>query len=221
MVDLLNNRKRVFWEALLLTVVVFFLGLLIGIAYESAKSAEINEYYSISEVSLMDAFALNAMLDLDSKNCETLAKANIEFADRIYKEATLLERYESAGKITDEMEIIHKKYDTLRTFLWINTLETSKRCEKNYSNVIYLYEYFSDDLTQKAKQSVWSKILSDLKEKEGNNILLIPIAVDSNLTSLNSLLFKFNITDYPVLLIDEKYLVYELSSVSELNEYLD
>jgi hypothetical protein len=218
---MLNNKKRVFWEALFLTVVVFLLGLLIGIAYESAKSTEINEYYAASEASLMDIFVLNSMLSLNSKDCEVLTKANIEFADKIYNEAVLLERYESAGKVTKEMEIIHKRYDLLRTFLWINNIKTFESCEKNYSTVVYLYEYNSKDLTQKARQNVWSKILSDLKQKEGNKILLIPIAADNDLTSLDSLIFKFNITNYPVVIINEKEVIYDLSSVEELDKYIN
>ena len=60
MVRLLQSRKRVFWEALILTIVVFLFGLLIGIFYESTKSSDMNEYYVNSELSLMDIFALNS-----------------------------------------------------------------------------------------------------------------------------------------------------------------
>ena len=151
----------------------------------------------------------------------TNSDENKHFADKIYNEAVLLEKYESAGKVTEEMEIVHKRYDVLRTFLWINNIKTFEKCEKDYSTVVYLYEYFSKDLTQKARQNVWSKILSDLKEKEGNNILLIPIAADSDLTSLDSLIYKFNITNYPVVVINEKDVIYELSSVEELRKYVD
>ncbi len=221
MVDILTSKKRVFWEALLLTVVVFLLGLLIGIGYEMTKSSEMNDYYITSELSLMDVFALNSLINLGSESCASLTDANLAFADKIYNEAVILEKYESVGKVTKEMEIVHKRYDVLRTFLWINTIKTSETCEKDYSTVVYLYEYFSEDLAQKARQNVWSKILSDLKEKEGSSILLIPIAADSNLTSLDSLTSKFNITQYPVVIIDEKHVIRDLSSVEELERYLN
>jgi hypothetical protein len=221
MVNILNNNKRVFWEALLLTVLVFVLGLLIGIAYESSKSSEINEYYAVSEISLMDIFVMNSMINLNSNDCEVLTNANLEFADKIYHEAVLLEKYESAGKISKEMELVHKRYDILRTFLWINNMKTFETCPNKYSTVVYLYEYSSDDLTQKAKQNVWSKILYDLKQKEGENILLIPIAADNGLTSLDSLINKFNVTDYPAVIINEKDIIYELSSVEELDKYIE
>lgn len=220
MVGILESKKRVFWEALFLTVVVFLFGLLIGVWYESAKSSDMNDYYTNSELSLMDVFALNSLMTLNSESCETLTNANLEFADKIYQEAVILEKYESVGKVTEDMEIVHKRYDVLRTFLWINTIKTSEKCQRDYSTVIYLYEYFSKDLAQKARQNVWSKILSDLKEEQGKNILLIPIASDSNLTSLDSLISKFNVTSYPVVIIDEKYVISDLSSVEELEKYL-
>lgn len=221
MVDILNNRKRVFWEALLLTLVIFIFGILIGVAYEASKSSDINDYYTSSEISMMDIFALNSMINLNSEDCKVLTNANLQFADRIYNEAVLLERYESAGKVTKEIEIVHERYDILRTFLWINNIETSQKCKENYSTVVYLYEYNSEDLAQKARQNVWSKILFDLKQKEGSKILLIPIAADSNLTSLDSLTHQFNITKYPVVVINEKDVIYDLSSVEELVKYLN
>jgi hypothetical protein len=218
MVGILNNKKRVFWEALLLTVVIFIFGILIGIAYEASKSSQVSDYYTNSEISLMDVFALNSMISLNSQDCSVLTEANLQFADRIYKEAVLLEKYESAGKVTKEIQIVHERYDILRTFLWINNIETSQKCKENYSTVVYLYEYNSKDLAQKARQNVWSKILYDLKQKEGSKILLIPIAADSNLTSLDSLTNKFNITKYPVVVINEKDVIYDLTSVEQLSK---
>ena len=221
MVDkLLNNRKRVFWEALFLTVVVFLFGMLIGVSFESNKLSEINNYYIKSETSIMDAFALSAVSDLDYKNCDYLFQANLDFADNIYEEALILERYEQAKKITESMEIMHRKYDVLRTFLWVNTIKTAEKCGREYSTIVYLYESETEDLTKKATQNVWSKIIYDLKQEYGKEIILIPLAVDKNLVSLDSLLKQYNITSYPALLIDEKEVIYELTSVDDLRGYL-
>ena len=219
MVKFLNNRKRVFWEALFLTVVVFFLGMLIGVSFEENKLNEINNYYIISETSIMDAFALSSLSDFSSGNCENLIQANLDFADRIYEEARILEKYEQAKKITESMDLMHGKYDVLRTFLWINTIKTADKCGRNYSTVVYLYESETDDLTQKATQQVWSKILYDLKQDKGKNIILIPLAVDKNLISLESLLKQYNLTSYPAVIIDEKEIIYELVSADDLKEY--
>lgn len=218
---ILTNKKRVFWEALFLTIVIFIFGMLIGISFESNKVEQIRQYYSYSEASIMDVFASNNLIDLNSANCSVLENSNFEFADRIYNEAVLLERYENSGKITDGMILEHKKYDLLRTLLWINEMKTSEKCGRNYSVVVYLYEYQPEDLAQKATQNVWSKILVDLKNKYGHDVLLIPIAIDSDLVSLNSLIDKYEIENYPVLIIDNNEIVEKLSSVDDLDGYFN
>ncbi len=219
---MLSNKKRVFWEALLLTLVVFLLGMLVGILFEEKRVNIIEEYYVQSEISLMDILALNNFANLNNISCDALVSSNIDFANRIYEEAKLLEKYEDSGKLSDKMNLEHRKYDIMRTFLWINTMKTHEICEdKGIHTVIYLYEYNIEDLTKKATNSVWSKILGDLKEKYGNEILLIPIAVDSDLVSLNSVLENFEISQYPVLIINNEHVIEELSSVEDLEEYFD
>ncbi len=220
---MLKSPKHVFWEALLLTVVVFIFGLLIGVAFEGNRLDRINEYYAVSEISLMDILALNDLMSLENLSCQGMIDSNINFADRIYEEARELERYDTAGKITDNLKLAHKKYDLMRTFLWINAIRTSEICgtKVDFNTVVYLYEYESRDLTKKATQNVWSKILLDLKEEFGSDIVLIPIAADSDLAALNAVLFKFDIESYPAVIINNEHVVQELSSVEDLSKYLD
>ncbi len=216
---MLKSKKRVFWEALLLTLVVFVFGILMGAAFERNKLEEIDKYYTKSEILFMDLFALNERIN--SENCDVLINSTIQLANNIYEEAYLLEKYEEAGKVTEGLKLAHRKYDMLRTFLWMNTMEISEKCKREFFTVIYLYEYDPKDLVKKATQNVWEKILFDLKQEKGNEIILIPIAVNSDLVSLDSLLEKFEIQNYPVVIIHEKYIIEELNSVDDLKEYLD
>ncbi len=221
MVKPLESNKRVFWEALLLTLVVFVLGLLIGISFESGKVNQVKDYYSYSEANLMDSLAIGSLLDLNKGTCEDFTKANFDFADRIYGEAITLEKYESAGKLTQSLQLEHRKYDLLRTFLWINDMKTWKLCTPDYHSVIYLYEYQPMDLTKRAVQSTWSKVLQDLKNAKGSKVLLVPIAVDTNVTSLDIMIEQFNITKYPALVIDNKDVIYNLTSAGDLEKYFN
>lgn len=217
----LGNPKNVIWEAFLITIVIFIIGLLLGIAYEDGTADKVNEYYANSEISLMDSIALNNLLDLENGDCDVLIEGNLRFADRIYQEALLLEKYEESGKVKNDLWLAHKKYDTLRTFLWINTIKTLENCKENFSVVIYLYEYKAEDLNQRALQNVWSRVLSDLKEKKGSEIILIPLAADADLVSLDVLINRFEIKQYPVIIINEEHLLYEPSSVEEIEKYLE
>jgi len=218
---MLNNPKRAIWEALLLAGLVFFLGFLLGFVWENSQTNKMNDYYMQSELYLLDSIALNSAAEIGGINCSSLYNSYSLFADRVYQEAILLQEYESAEKITEEMKIVHRRYDLLRTFLWVNVLKTPTQCKEKPNIIIYLYEYNTEDLVKKATQNVWSKVLFDLKQEEGNKLLLIPIASDLNITSLNILIEKFNVSEYPVVIVNNKEAIYDLTSSVDLRKHLN
>lgn len=215
-----SNPKRAFLEAFFLAIIVFILGLLIGVSFEDSRLNQINQYYTNSEISLMDSVALNRISELKNISCDEMINYDFEFADKIYNEAILLEKYEESGKITDSINVAHKRYDLLRTILWINVMKTREKCQENFNSVVYLYNYNTNDLTERAQQIVWSRILFDLKQKTGEKIILIPISVNNDITSLKLLVNEFKIERYPVVIINEKSVIYDLTSVEDIQKYL-
>jgi hypothetical protein len=216
-----NNPKRAIWEALILAIFVFLFGFFVGFVFESSQTNKMNEYYINSEYYLLDIVALNSLVEEGIFDCDALYETYSLFADKVYREAVLLGEYESSEKITEEMKIVHRRYDLLRTFLWANLLKTSGQCKGAPNIIVYLYEYNPDDLAKKATQNVWSKVLYDLKQERGKDILLIPIASDLGINSLDALVGNFNVSSYPVLIVNNKYLIQELLSSEELKKYLN
>lgn len=215
-----DNPKRAFLEALLLALLVFIIGIIIGISFESSRLDEINLYYANSEISLMDSMALNRISDMENVSCNELINYDFNFADKIYDEALLLEKYEESGKITDSINVAHNRYDLLRTILWINVIKTREKCPGDFNSIVYLYNYNTEDLTERAQQLVWSRILFDLKQKSDKNITLIPISVNNDIASLHLLIDDFEITKYPAVIINEKYVIYEITSADDIESYL-
>jgi hypothetical protein len=103
----------------------------------------------------------------------------------------------------------------------VNSISTYEKCREGYNVVVYLYEYDTEELTQKAIQNVWSKVLFDLKQEFGQQVILIPIAADANLASLETLLRNFEISQYPIVIINNKEVITELSSTDDLKTYLE
>jgi len=217
---MVNTKRWVFMQALLLTIVIFIMGMYAGVIFEEKKFAEANAYFTASEVSLMDVLALNELMSSKSVTCTDFTQANFNLLERVYEEAVKLEEYESSGKITESIKSEHKKYDMMRTYLWINFIKLKERCPTQYHTLVYLYIYNQDDLVKKAQQNVWSRILFEVKQDKGNKLALIPIAADNNLSSLKLLTIDKNITKYPVVIIDEKYVFSELTSAADLEKYL-
>lgn len=217
-----NSQKNVFWQAFILAAFVFAAGILLGFVLENWRSGEIESLYFQSELDLLDIRIQNDIYSLAKIDCARAVQENIDFADRIYEEAKLLDRYEQASKITENMALQHKKYDLLRTLFWINSIKIKSRCNATYYDAVYLYKYNNPSLEIKAKQLVFSRILSELKESRGDDIMLIPIAGDNNLVSVDLLMGLYNITEaeLPVILIDERIKIGDIEKKSDIDKLI-
>ncbi|MCK5449383.1 hypothetical protein KAI32_00800 [Candidatus Pacearchaeota archaeon] len=218
-IKMLKSKKHVFWEALVITIVIFLIGLFLGMLIETTNSSKIANLYLQSEISLTDAMAASRLTEEFDFDCNAIKESNINFADRVYIEAKLLEEYEDSGKLTENMISLHKKYDLLRTLLWTSNQNSLERCN-NYNLIVYLYKYESENITKKATQNVWSKIIMDVKN-QNKDILLLPIATDQNLTSLDLLINEQGITQFPALIINNNQILYDLQNTASIEQFLN
>ncbi len=215
-----SNKKHAFWQAFFVAVLVFAVGMVLGVYLEQMRTDSIAIDFYDSEISLYDSYALSSLIDSEEISCDELRDASVTFADKIYEEALLLENYDNSNKITRASKILHKKYDLLRTIYWINIIELRKRCD-NINSVVYLYEYETEDVAKTSEQIIWSRILRDLKDEDGERFVLIPIAADQGLVSLNALVHEYKIEEFPVVIINEDIVIYNLRSTENLKEYLN
>jgi len=216
---MLKSKKHVFWEALIITIVIFLAGLFLGMLIETSNSNKISNIYLQSEINLGDATATARLIESKNLDCETLKQNNIKLADKIYEEAKLLELYEDSAKQTEGMKLLHKKYDLLRAVLWTSNQETLTKCE-NYNLIAYLYDYETEDTNKKATQNVWSKILLEVKN-QNNDILLLPMAGNQNLTTIEYLIEEYQIKQLPALVINNEQIIYELETAEPVLNLLN
>ena len=218
----MNTQKNVFWQALIVALIMFNLGVFMGYMLEKNRINKIDTLYAESELQFLDIRALADISYLKNVNCSFAVKENIKFADKIYEEAKILQRYEDASRISDALILRHKKYDLLRTQVWINSIRLKEMCAVDYKNVVYLYEYSKDiSIELKAKQDIFSRKLVEVKEKLGWKMLLLPVAGNNNLSSIDLLKIQYNITELPAILIDEKAKIVMIEEVGQIESYLN
>ena len=101
------NQKHAFWEALIITLFIFGLGILIGIFIENSRAARISEIYLKSEINLLDIQIQSDLIN-SKVDCDQAIKKNIEFGDRIYEDAKKLQRYEDIPTLSAEYpDLLH------------------------------------------------------------------------------------------------------------------
>ncbi|MFC1682068.1 hypothetical protein ACFL0X_00440 [Nanoarchaeota archaeon] len=218
---MVKNQKWTFLYALIITILVFNFGIFMGYMLESNRIDEIKDWSFEAEMQILDQRIQRDAFDVVGLDCEIMIQENINFADRIFEEAQKISRYEDANRIGSEIRSQHKKYDLLRTLFWVNSIRIKQQCNSDYHNLVYFYKYNDPDLSQKAEQRFFSKLLGDVKERYGSNVMLIPIAGDNDLLSIELLMNKYNIDELPTILIDEDIKLTEVESFEDIEKYIN
>ncbi len=217
---MIHNQKYAFLYSLILTIVVFNLGIFMGYMLEVSRVSQINALYLNAEMELLDQLTQKGALEVMDLNCNLLVEENIKFGDKIFQEALQIQEYEEANRINSEIIFQHKRFDSLRTLFWINSITIKQKCNSQYHNVVYFYKYNEPSLEQESKQKFFSNLLVEVKEKKGNQVMLIPIAADNDIPSINLLTEKYDINELPLILIDEKTKITDVRTIEDIEKYL-
>ncbi|MBU3923686.1 MAG: hypothetical protein KJ592_02110 [Nanoarchaeota archaeon] len=214
-----RENKNSFWQALIVALIIFWTGILIGIFFEDSRVSEITAFYSDSETAISDFEMASNLVFNENLNCERLNDESKIFADRIYEEAKKLEQYDNSNKITDRVLHLHKRYDLLRTMLWQKIIENKERCNSSTNTVVYLYKYLTTDIGEVSTQKTMSNYLTEIKV-QNPDIILIPIATDTGILSLGIMQEIYGISESPTIIINEQKQIKDLSGLSDIQPYL-
>jgi hypothetical protein len=212
------GTRHAFWQALVFTIIVFGLGLVMGLFIEESRANEVQEMLLASELSFLDEQLRNRVVKDFGVGCDEAIDSTYEFADRIYWEAVKMEQYDSAHKFRDVLKLMHKRYDLLRMMMWTEAKELRKTCGDEFHTVAYIYSYDTEDVNQRAIQISLGKVLEDFKAKYGRDVLLIPMAGNLDLESIDLMKTKFDVSELPVVIIDEREVLNGLVTVEDLEE---
>lgn len=217
----IRNQKRIFLYALILSFLVFNFGIFMGYMLESSRIDKINSLYLSAEMGLLDQMTQKDAMDVLNLSCDLLTDENVKFGDKIFSEALVIQRYEDANKINDQIIFQHKRFDLLRALFWVNSIKIKEKCGEGIHNLVYFYKYNNPSIEQNSKQKVFSNMLIEIKEKMGGEVMLIPIAGDNDIPSINLLISKYKIEEFPTILIDEKIKITDVENKEDIEKYFD
>lgn len=217
-----KSQKIVFLYAFILTLVLFNIGIFFGVNLESSRVEKIKDFYSETELRLLDQDLQRQSLETLDLSCDEVFSEIVRFADQIYGEAQEISNLESVNSLSSEVTVQHQRFDLLRTRFWLDSIALKKECGFSYHNVVYLYDYIDPSLETKAKQNFFSNVLFEVKQEQGQNILLIPIAADLDSPAIQLILDHYGITedDLPVIFIDEKVKITDVENFEDVNKFL-
>lgn len=212
------NNKHIFWQALVVSLVIFSLGFVLGFFLESYRIESIQTNLILSEANLLDEQLRLEAIGRFGINCSSAKFGLFDFADRVYYEALSLESYGKSSQLKSSFFVLHKKYDLLRTLLWMESLSLRERCGNDFHTVVYLYYYDEQNSELRAEQLYFSRLLREFKERNPEEVLLVPIAVNTELSSLDLIISKYGVNNFPAVIVDENHVLTEIVSTEELEK---
>lgn len=213
------SKKHVFWQALLSAILIFGVGILMGIAFEEARNRDVERNLLDSEINLLDSKLTGIVTGEFDVSCELAKGKLIGFADDIFLEARQLEDYDESSQLTDVLELLHKRYDLLRMDLWTQAINLKDKCG-DFHTVVYIYQFKDPSFDLESEQLVFSRVLEELKREYGREIILIPMAGDLGLNSIDLVKDSYGIEDYPAVILDEKVVIREIGDLAGIEDIL-
>ena len=210
-----------FWKAFIFSTIIFVFGLNMGSFIENSTLDKLEKNVINSEVELYDSNIRSNVLEYYNISCEKSIKNTFEMADKIYEEVKLLEDLDKASTIVEGFEEVHKRYDLLRTQLWLDATNLKTNCQDNFNLIVYIYEYNSKKPQVISIQNLYEELTSEIKSNYESEVLLIPIANNMELNSLELLLENYNSVNQTSIIINNKYIIKGASNYEEIASYLN
>lgn len=219
--EIVKSKYRIFIETLIFTLLILLVGFLMGFLVEYGRNAAVIRDYNNFEIDALDLRLQNYYYQImDQASCDNAIEQNLIFAGNIYEKGMILQKYEDANKLSDDILLEKKKYVLLKTELWLNSVLLREKCGRNFHTVTYIYSQ-TDDLVKEAEQDSISDVLMEIKKEKGDNIILLPIAGDMGLDIVDMQLRVYDVDYLPSIIIDEKTVLEGFHNKDEILKYLN
>jgi hypothetical protein len=211
--------RSIYIQSLIVSILIFLSGIMTGIWIDNYRVSMVRKELLESSVYWDDSLFLTKYMDFFGKNsCELSLDFLLLFNEKIYKRGKEIEKIIRQNVFSPEMIEEWKKYTLLQANFWMNSVELKRKCNFTYHTVVHLQQFFAKNPSEISENRAQSTIMLNLKEMCGNRIMLIPLTVDLNLTSVDIVLSYYNITKLPAVIIDEKYIFQGLTPLEKLKE---
>ena len=194
-------KIRIYAITMFLTIIIFSLGLTLGILLNQVQSSVIEDAI-IKMRESTDSFDLQFLfLDVFKEGNITCKFMNYQLT-QLGREAaeigTILETYVSSRNLGEEFKDLKRTYTLTIIRDWLMMEKVKQKCGGNYSTVLYFY---ADDKNCPACESQ-ADILGYYKKLLGDELMVFALDSELNITIVDALGSSYGIMKYPTLVVD-------------------
>ncbi|MEM0333597.1 MAG: hypothetical protein QXX30_04040 [Candidatus Aenigmatarchaeota archaeon] len=213
---------KIYLKAALLTILVFVVGIGIGIYLDSIRigffASKLEEFQiDFSNLMLEELFFKSFEIE-NEKICEIYNEKTTKLAEEAGKLGSYLETFKETTKLKSyDLEILKQKYFLTNLQLWLHMKNLREKCNYNVTTILFFYTslYRCDDCIA---QGI---ILSRLKKQNPEKYMIFAIDADSKLGIVSTLKQYFSVNYLPTIIINEKVKLEGFYSEEKLKEFID
>lgn len=196
------HRNRYFL-AFFITLIVFMLGLLLGLVIEDRRVQLIKYQNDMQKLDFSSLQLQYQFIDMfgEEKNCGALTTAFEESISNLENSRNKLEGYTQNSNLNrKEFDLLKREYTLAQLNFWMLTKKTKNLCGLEPATIFYFYA----DSKSCSRCDDQAFVLTYLKNKLGANLL--NFVFDSQLEEPMITILKknYNLTEYPTLIINDK-----------------
>ena len=197
-------NKRFYLLAGVITIIIFLLGVSLGVLIEGEQVNYVDANKNLEEVnyeSLQVQYLYLSYLSTSERegSCKAFTATLNEYIKKTDDTRVKLEDYIAKGNVyTEEFQLLQREYIQSQMNFWILSKKTKELCKTDYVTVLYFH---SQDCTDCANQGY---VLDYLKKLFDERLLIF--AFDSNYTQepmISLLKDTYNVTTTPTIVIEE------------------
>ncbi|MBD3260746.1 MAG: hypothetical protein GF334_03580 [Candidatus Altiarchaeales archaeon] len=194
-------NTKLYVVALIITLLIFTAGVLLGLVIEGERVEYLSEERKIQETnfnSLQLQYLYLSGLE-EKKKCPALSTALNKYIKETDELRVRIENYAQQSNIKqEELGLLKRQYVIAQLNYWLMAKRTKKLCETDYVTLLYFYE---KEQSQSMNQGV---VLDYYKKKLGDDLLIF--ALDSEFTQepmIPMLMSAHNITSTPSIVVED------------------
>lgn len=211
--------KYILLTSFSLALLIFIAGIFLGYSLDNFKSNEVLENIKQNELNTESYLAHQAFLDaFGGDECQALTNRITNMKFLVAKIAGQISQYSQSSMFSseDDLDYLKRKY-FISEVKFLSLLQNLKqKCDKDF--VVILFFYRKDD-PQSTRQGY---VLDELSETYEESLIVLSFDKDyPDEPLVETLIFKYNITYAPTLIIDNDFKKQGLTSKEELQYIIE
>jgi len=208
---------NIYLKAGVITLVIFVLGLSIGIFLVNKKSDIINRDVDRFINKLEESRIYSLYFDVFENREGFCSALKLKLRELAYETDKLGKLVASLEETKGTSLEIKKKYLLSNIELWLNAVNLKEKCPgENISTILYFYSEKSFCLGCKEQALVLDSI-----KKENPDVWVFALASDIDIVLIDSIMEQFNVNSAPGIVINEKIVFNKVALREEILENLE